>query len=151
MLFIADQLKRSYKGEAWHGPCVEESLAGVTWQQAFDRPIAGAHSIAELVVHLAVWVEQPLLALNGKPWPNDIPVDLDWPEAHRASAANWEASLTRLRAAEESIIALVRNLTPEQLEVKVTGKPFTTYFMLNGVVQHNIYHAGQIMLLRKLL
>ncbi len=75
MLFIADQLKR---------PCLDQSLAGGTWQQSFECPIADANSIAELAVHR---------------WPN-IAVVLNGPEAHRASALNWEASLTRFGEAQ---------------------------------------------------
>jgi hypothetical protein len=49
---IADQLKRSLEGEAWHGPALRELLSGVTAKQAAARPLAGAHSIWEIVLHI---------------------------------------------------------------------------------------------------
>ena len=52
---ILDQLKRAYEGDAWHGPSVKEVLAGVTAEQAHARPPGNAHTIYELVPHIAVW------------------------------------------------------------------------------------------------
>ena len=62
---ILDQLKRAYEGDAWHGPSVREALAGVTAQQAHARPLTNAHSIWELVHHIAVWENVGRRRLEG--------------------------------------------------------------------------------------
>jgi uncharacterized damage-inducible protein DinB len=146
---ILDQIHRAYEGPAWHGPALREVLDGVTWQTAAQRPIPGAHTIWELVLHLTVWMSVPTRRLAGAEIPT-LPPDQDWPAPPAPSEAAWTEALDRLAQAQHNLEAEVRNLPDERLREKVLGDvPYSIYTMLHGVVQHNLYHAGQIALLKK--
>ena len=146
---IVDQLHRAYAGPAWHGPSLRENLAGVTWQTAARRPIPGAHTIWELVLHIAVWMSVATRRLEGADIPT-LPPDQDWPAAPEPSESGWQAALDHLAAAQNGLEAAVRPLTDERLREKVLGDvPYSIYTLLHGVAQHNLYHAGQIALLKK--
>jgi uncharacterized damage-inducible protein DinB len=146
---ILDQLHRAYEGPAWHGPALREVLAGVTWQTAVQRPIPGAHTVWELVLHLTVWIAVPTQRIAGAEMPT-LPPDQDWPAAPAPSEAGWQQALDQLAQAQRNLESEVRQLTDDRLREKVLGDvPYSIYTMLHGVVQHNLYHAGQIALLKK--
>ena len=140
---ILDQLHRAYEGPA------REVLAGVTSQTAAQRPIPGAHTIWELVLHLTVWMSVPTRRIAGAEIPT-LPPDQDWPAAPEPSESGWQQALDRLAEAHCNLESEVRKLTDDRLREKVLGEvPYSIYTMLHGVVQHNLYHAGQIALLKK--
>jgi len=146
---ILDQLHRAYEGPAWHGPALREVLAGVTWQTAALRPIPGAHTIWELVLHLTVWISVPTRRLEGAEIPT-LPADEDWPAPPAPSESAWREALDRLADRQRDLESAVRDLPDDRLREKVLGDiPYSIYTMLHGVVQHNLYHAGQIALLKK--
>jgi uncharacterized damage-inducible protein DinB len=147
---IADQLRRAFDGEAWHGEALFEILEGVTAAQAAARPIQNAHSIWELVLHIAAWDGAVLRRLGG------AEVELsdaeNFPVVTDTSDAAWRAALALARHAHHDLIAAVSLLPESRLEEMVPGKEahHNFYYMLHGVVQHELYHAGQIALLKKL-
>lgn len=145
---IADLLERAFRGGAWHGPAVAEALAGLDAATAAARPLAGAHSIWEIVHHLAVWNEVPRRRLDGERLQN-LPPERDFPPVTDLSAGAWQASLAALQDAHAALHARVLELADGQLDDPVVGSDPTVRGMLLGVLQHNAYHAGQIVLLRK--
>jgi uncharacterized damage-inducible protein DinB len=145
---LADQLERTFRGGAWHGPAVAETLDGVDETTAAARPLAGGHSIWEIVHHLTVWNEVPRRRLDGERLV-DLPAERDWPPVADFSAAAWRQALAALEEAHAALHSRVRELTDGQLEDPVAGSDPTVGGMLLGILQHNAYHAGQIALLRK--
>jgi uncharacterized damage-inducible protein DinB len=146
---ILDQLHRAYEGPAWHGPALRENLAGITHQTAALRPIPGAHTIWELVLHLTVWISVPTSRIAGAEIPTLTP-DQDWPAPPASTESAWSEALHQLALAQYALESEVRKLTDDRLRDKVLGEvPYSIYTMLHGVVQHNLYHAGQIALLKK--
>ena len=148
---IADQLRRAFDGEAWHGDSLFEILEGVTAARAAARPIAGAHTIWELVLHVAAWDGAVLQRLGG------LAVELsdaeNFPPVRDTSEGAWRAALARVRRGHEELVAAVASLPDSRLDDMVPGKEgtyYTFYYMLHGVVQHELYHAGQIALLKKM-
>jgi len=148
---IADLLERGFRGGAWHGPALAEALAGLDAATAAARPLAGAHSIWEIVHHLAAWNEVPRRRLDGERLQN-LPPERDWPpvtDPSTLSTAAWQAALAALQDAHAALHARVLELADGQLDDPVVGSDPTVRGMLFGVLQHNAYHAGQIVLLRK--
>lgn len=146
---IADQLQRSYSGEAWHGPSLEELLAGITAEQALRRPVAGAHSIWELVMHVGVWMSVARRRLAGEvvqPTPEQ-----DWPPIDGGSPAAWRQTLSALEGEHKQLRAAICAFAESSLDDQTPGKKHSQAFLLHGVIQHNLYHAGQIALLKKAL
>ena len=141
---ILDQLNRAYGGQAWHGPALRELLEDVTEDEAMAHPIADVHSTIEIVAHLRATMDMVSTRLAGNP--KELTTEEDWSDVTRTS---WPAALEELDHAESRVCDAVARLTPEDLDKIVVGKDYTTYVMVHGVVQHNLYHGGQIAMLKK--
>jgi len=145
---IADQLRRSFDGDAWHGDSVLEILQGVDAKTAAAHPIAGAHSIWELVLHVAAWDGAVLRRLHS-----NVPVELNdaenFPAVTDASEAAWQRAVTHTKQVHEELVAAVSAFPESRLTQTIPGKDYDFTNMLLGVVQHELYHAGQIALLQK--
>jgi len=148
---ILDQLKRAYEGNAWHGPSVRETLAGVTASQAHARPLANAHSIWELVQHIAVWEGAGRRRLEGDRAAIDISSPDDWPPADDTSEAAWEQAKAALDRGHEALREAILRVDEARLDEPILEGMSTVYVTLHGVIQHGLYHAGQIAMLKKAL
>jgi len=145
---IKNQLKRAFEGTAWHGPSVSEILEGVTHEQAAAHPIAGAHSIWELVLHIQTW--ERIGRRRIQEWvPIEVSDQEDWPPVPEPTEHAWKNALNALRLNHETLREIVGRLDETQLSAIVPGTEYTVYFLLHGVIQHDLYHAGQIALLKK--
>jgi uncharacterized damage-inducible protein DinB len=142
---LIDQLNRAWGGEAWHGPPLRPLLDGISEEQSAARPLAGAHTIGEIVMHLAIWIDVVTRRLHGEAFEPASAAE-DWPPCRRLSAA-----IEQLEAAHSRLLDTLVRMSPEALDEAVPGKPYTAYVMLEGIIQHNLYHAGQIALLKKSL
>lgn len=147
---INEQLRRAFEGQAWHGPAVREVLEGITSEKAARRLLAGAHSAWEIVLHMSAWQSivrrrlesaQPILA---KP-------EEDWRAVGDTSEAAWRKTLGELKQTYRQLRVAIARLPEKRLNDVVPGKQHSVYDELHGVVQHNLYHAGQIALLKKAL
>lgn len=145
---INSQLKRAYQGEAWHGPCLRELLDGVTAEQAAARPIAGAHSIWELVNHIIAWEQISKRRLEGDAMKN-LPDEVNFPPVNDTSESAWQRTLEQLAASNQALRDAVKQIDDNRLDDLVPEAGYSNYFMLHGVIQHDLYHAGQIALLKK--
>ena len=145
---IVEELKLSFDGEAWHGPALMEILDGVDAKTAAGRPIPDAHSIWELVLHVAAW-EQAIRTRIVERRALQLSDEQNFPRATDVSEAAWRQALETLRRGHEQLIETVSGMTESQLSEQVPGKPYDTRFMLMGAAQHAAYHGGQIALLKK--
>ena len=141
---LLDQLNRAYGGEAWHGPALRQLLEDVTEEEARDHPVAGAHSILEIVTHVRATMDMVSERLAGNR--RELTTEEDWSDVTRTS---WAAALEELDNAESRVSDAVARLTPDHLDRLVTGKTYSVYVMVHGLIQHNLYHAGQIAMLKK--
>jgi uncharacterized damage-inducible protein DinB len=148
---IADQLRRAFDGEAWHGDSLFEILNGVSAKQAAARPVATGHSIWELVLHIAAWDGAVLRRFGGGAV--ELSDAENFPRVTDESEAAWRKALAEVRRVHEELIDAVAKLPDSRLDEMVPGKEgahYNFYYMLHGVVQHELYHAGQIALLKKM-
>ena len=145
---INSLLKRAFQGPAWHGPSLRELLEGVTAEQAAARPIVGAHSIWELVNHIIAWEQIAKRRLEGDP-ANDVPDEVNFPPVADAGEQAWQTTLESLAASNQSLRDSIKQIDDAKLEEMAAGQSYSNYAMLHGVIQHDLYHAGQIALLKK--
>jgi uncharacterized damage-inducible protein DinB len=146
---ILDQYDRAIQGDAWHGDPVWTILAGITPEQAATAASANAHTIWELVSHMTFWeteVYRRLKHLSPR-----SPEGLNFPALPDVTAENWNRTLQELRQSNQDFRAAVSQLEDSQLDNPLPGRDKPTYVELHGVIQHNLYHAGQIALLRRIL
>ena len=145
---LEEQLRRALEGEAWHGPSVLELLAGVSAAQAASHPIHGAYSIWELVLHLSTDYELILRRLAGDG--RQLTAAEEWPACPAPTEENWQLTVQELKDLNKKLREAVRDFPVERLDDPlVSGVPFTAYSQFIGVTQHNLYHAGQIALLKR--
>jgi len=146
--FLADQLRRAQVGEAWHGPSLRETLAGVRAEMAAARPIRGAHTIWELVLHVSAWLRAVGRRLAGESL--ELAGAEDWPPVEDTSESAWQKALATLDHETSALQEAIARLPEGSLRKGVSGCNYSVRFMLEGVVQHHLYHAGQIALLKKI-
>jgi len=145
---IEDQLGRAFEGHAWHGPAVRELLANVTAAKAVARPLSDAHNIREIVLHIATWEEVVRRRFQGEAVA-DLPPEQDWPLVQDISEAAWRKVIDDLERGHRSLREAIARSGEMQLAEMVPGKEHSVYHMLHGVIQHDLYHAGQIAVLKK--
>ncbi len=144
---IADQLYRGVEGDAWHGPPVRALLADVTAEVAAARPIAGSHSIWELVLHMTAWSDIARRRLAGEVV--EVTPAEDWPAVGVVSAGAWGDAVAAVERSHGELRRAALALGDAHLDDRTPGKPHTLYVLLHGIVQHTLYHAGQIALLKR--
>ena len=135
----------------WHGPSVLEAIGALTADQASATPMIGHHSVWALVLHIAVWAEVPLLRLDGQALKDLLPEEDFPPVPPTSTSAEWDAAKRRVETAYVTLADTVATLTPARLDELVVDQQYSTATMLHGVVEHGVYHAGQIMMLRRAL
>ena len=145
---IADQLRRTLEGDAWHGPAVLELLRDVSAAQASARPIRGAHTIWELVLHLAGAYRLVLRRVRGDGSP--LSTEEDWPQVPPPTEERWRDAVEALRSLNEEARRAVAAFPAERLDEPLVPTPtYTAWVQFVGLTQHDLYHAGQIALLKR--
>ena len=146
---IADQLRRAFEGSAWHGPALLELLEDVDARAAAAKPLPNVHSIWELVLHVAVWDDAALRRLDGDKWQ---PTGLaNFPPLEKPTETAWRKALAQTKRTHDTLVKTVAALPESRLADRVPGKRYDFYHMLHGIAQHELYHAGQIAILKKAL
>jgi uncharacterized damage-inducible protein DinB len=144
---IQEQLKRAFAGKAWHGPSVLELLADVDATRAAAHPIPGAHSIWELVLHIAAWNKAAVRRLSGDR--AQLEDEENFPPVADTSDKAWQQTIENLKRAHRELHYAIESLEESRLDQPIIAGMSTVYGTLHGVIQHNLYHAGQIALLKK--
>jgi len=145
---LGSSLERTVTGPMWHGSALAEVLEGVTAERAAARPIPGAHTIWEIVLHIIAWAEIARARLRGESTGDPTP-EQDWPPVTATDAAAWQRTLERLGACHRELAADVRGLDEARLDQKVANLDYSADVLLHGIVEHGTYHGGQIALLKK--
>jgi len=144
---IADQLRRAFDGSAWHGPALLQLLKNVNAATAAAKPLRNVHSIWELVLHIAAWDAAVLRRLGGAK--ARLSAAQNFPRVPRPTEAAWRDAIAQTNRAHGALVKAVAALPDSRLRDRVPGKSYDFYHMLNGVAQHELYHAGQIAILKK--
>jgi uncharacterized damage-inducible protein DinB len=144
---IADQLQRAFQGEAWHGPSVVDLLADVTAKRALAKPVKGVHSIWEVVLHITAWEKTVQRRTKGETV--EPSAEQDWPLIADDSPEAWNETMALLEKTHEELLQQVNHFPASKLEEPVSGQNYTFYFMFHGIIQHTLYHGGQIAVLKK--
>jgi len=149
---LLDQMDRVFRAEAWHGASLLQLLAPVTAATAVRRPLPSRHSIWELTTHITAWIDIARERLAGE-WV-DVTHEMDWPAVPQEPAdavsgleRAWRETVGGLERAWIALETNVRTLDDRSLRRRVKGCPYTAYILVHGVIQHLVYHAGQIALL----
>ncbi len=146
---IKGLMNAGFHGGAWHGPSVLESLKNLTPKEAsFKAP--GIHTIAELIYHITSWRIFTLKRLQGD---SEYQIDTDkknFGPTDKVDQFELETLLMELSLSHDELLKEMDNQKDGMLDTIVPGSEYTYYTLLHGIIQHDIYHTGQIILLKKL-
>jgi uncharacterized damage-inducible protein DinB len=142
-----DQMNRAFAGETWHGPAVMEILQDITANQAAAHPFNSAHSIWEVVLHIAAWQRAVRRRLSGDR--AQLSDTEDWPPTSEMDEQAWTQTKEALRQSHARLCEAVSQLDESRLDQPIIEGMSTVYATLHGIVQHTLYHAGQIAILKK--
>lgn len=145
---IADQLRRAFEGPAWHGPALLELLQDVDAATAAAKPLPKVHSIWELLLHIAAWDGAACRRLGGKK--AQLKGAANFPGVPKPTEAAWRMAIAEAKRTHDLLVKTVASLPESRLRERVPGKRYDFYHMLHGVAQHELYHAGQIAILKKI-
>jgi uncharacterized damage-inducible protein DinB len=146
---IISSLQATFKGDPWHGSSVMSILTHITAEQAQARPSIQIHSIWELVLHMIAWRRFTWQKLSGNRDYDISTPEQDWPPVNRTDEPAWQQTLDDLRQSQHMLLEKIMELEDEFLDTVVPGRAYTFYVLLQGIIQHDVYHSGQIILLKK--
>ena len=147
---LADQIRRAFEGEAWHGDSVLELLRDVNTRTAAAKPIPNAHSIWELLLHIAAWDGTVIRRAGGRTV--NLSDAENFPRVEDTSETAWKKTVESVKKTHDELVKTVAAFPAARLSEQVPGKSqsyYNFYYMFSGIVQHELYHAGQIALLKK--
>ncbi len=144
--FLVDQLRTTFNGDSWHGPNLVKTMEGIDLFDAGTRYLEDRHSIWELANHITYWIEEVYKSVKGVTSLNHE--GNDWPEMG-ATEDEWARVSSRLEEAVNMLAHELVSWTDEGLAETVPGSNFTFKQMVHGLIQHNLYHAGQINVMKK--
>lgn len=151
ILLLAEQIKDAYQGQPWFGRSVKEILGETDESIVFEKP-NGQHSILELLWHMITWKEFTISSLRKD---NRLPTQYfeenDWRRLDHSDKSLWEKGLQRFAEVHNELIEIIQQQTDDLLLQKVSGKEYDFRKLLYGIVDHDIYHLGQIAYIKKML
>ena len=146
---IATHFRTFYTGGNWTDVNLKDSLEGVTWQQA-TTSIFNCNTIAVLIYHMNYYVRLQTKVLQGQPLDGNDKYAFDAPPVQ--SAEDWEQLKNSVYTDAENFANLIEQLPEEKLDEIFHSEKYGNYYRnLQGIVEHNHYHLGQIVLLKKII
>jgi len=148
------ELEKVLSGQPWYGPSIYEILGRITFDSAYEKPSHAAHNVAEILLHMLSWTEEVMDRLNGMS--AGTPSSGDWPPPGAPDEQKWQLWIEDLKLANVNLMRTIRDLPEEQwtelIDDKRGDEPVTTHEeLVYGFIQHQIYHAGQIAILVKIV
>lgn len=146
-------LSEIFEGEPWYGESVMRKLENVPYVIGYKTCIPESHSAAQIVGHLIAWKNYAVEKLKyNKAYNIEIDSDQDWPNIEVHSQEEWEALKRKLVSTQGKIYELLNEKEDDSfLKEKVSGRSYNMEYLLNGLIQHDIYHIGQIGLIESQL
>jgi hypothetical protein len=142
----------SYNRAAWHGPNLRGSIRGVTAREAALRLKAGRHNIWEIVVHAAYWKYAVRRRLSGeKRGSFSLPGSNWFSRPIERTEKAWRADVALLDKEHHLLREAVSSFRPENLDRRAPGSKSSARRLIAGIALHDVYHAGQIQLIKKLV
>ena len=151
---LSQDLEKILYGDPWYGSSVYSIIDQVSFEAAFEKPPGSVHNIAGIVLHIISWTEEVMDRMNGMT--AGVPTSGDWPETGKPNEQKWQNYVDDLKLVNVNLIGIIQNFPDEQwgepIDDQRGDRPVVTYeALINGLIQHHIYHAGQIALLNRII
>jgi hypothetical protein len=146
---IADQLRRALGGDAWHGPSLKELLDGVSAEQASLRPLPTGHTIWEIALHIEVYLAAGARVAAGGVMPVIFQTPDDWRSVADPGVGAWGTAVETLFESGQRAADAIERFPDARLGDVVPGRDYDFYYLFHGLVQHSLFHGGQIAMLKR--
>jgi hypothetical protein len=147
---LLDIIDQSFDRQSWHGPNLRGSIRGLTHTQALWRPHPDRHNIWEQVLHAAYWKYTVRRRILGEKRGSFPLKGSNWFAPAETMASAWRRDVQLLVDTHQTLRDAIAGVTPDRLHKRLPGAKVTYYFLISGVAAHDVYHAGQIQLLKRL-
>jgi uncharacterized damage-inducible protein DinB len=144
---IFETLRDIYSGDPWHGPNIKSVAESIQENRLYDR-ISSGHSLIEILNHVIAWRNFVIRRLKGEPENGRIEID-NWKVIQQDDKPELKMIIKKLDESQEELLRLLESIKDSDLSGIVEGKTYTLRKMLNGLIHHDLYHLGQISLLKK--
>lgn len=139
---IIKSLEDTYDGDAWHGPSIKKVLSGIPAEKANSK-IGNAHSIIALVLHMATWRSFVVHKLQG-----DKDFDIN-DETNFPKGKGWDNAIAELERSQEQLLTAIATFDIQNLHDLVPHRKYSFHKLLHGIIHHDLYHLGQIVMITK--
>ncbi len=144
---ILKHYDRVLSGDAWHGDPIWQILEGIPAQNAATRPPSGGHTIWEIVAHMSFWEGVVTKRVRGER--AGLVEEMNFPAMPAITEENWRRTLDDFQTSNAAFREALQQLDPAKLEQPSAAGKRTYYEEAHGIIEHHVYHAGQIALLKK--
>ncbi|HEY0678016.1 MAG TPA: DinB family protein [Chitinophagaceae bacterium] len=145
-------LNDNYNGKPWHGRSIRSLLGEVTPEIGLKKPNPASHSIAELIYHMANWRDFTITRIKPEEGKDSKYFDVnDWRTLDLTSFQTWELGLQLLEESQRRLISILNETDDSILSQPVGERKYNFHYLLSGLLQHDVYHTGQIAYAMKLL
>ena len=153
---LSRELQTVLSGDPWYGNNVYSIIEQVTFEAAFEKPPGAAHTIAGIVLHMLSWTEEVLDRLNGMT--AGVPTSGDWPDTGAPEEQKWQNYVSDLKLVNVNLQRVIEDFPEEKWNEPVPderngelGSCVNFEELVNGLIQHHVYHSGQIAILNRMI
>jgi len=150
LLWFAAQFEALYNGRPWYGTPLLELVKPVTPAKAFWQPKKNAHSIAQLISHIIYWRQPLIKRLSGDlDYTPSVQSEDNWKINEQLRKKGWKSLLQSLEESQHLLVTLLTNHKDSLLKKKYSDN-LTYQELINGILQHDLYHTGQVAYLKNI-
>ncbi|HEY4196292.1 MAG TPA: DinB family protein [Mucilaginibacter sp.] len=153
---LQHELQKVLSGDPWYGNPVYQIIEQVSFEAAYEKPEHTAHNIAEIVLHMIAWTEEVMDRMNGLT--AGVPSSGDWPPIGTPDEQKWQNYVNDLKLVNVNLLGLIGNFPEEKWSELINdkrdrelGSGVTYEELVNGLIQHHIFHSGQIAILNRII
>ena len=145
---VSFQFSNAFNGTPFYGDSIWKSIESIPYEKA-NNAFNGGHSIAQILSHMLVWRDFAIRKIKGDTaYDVEIGSEVDWPKVNIQSEAEWKELKDRFQQSQTHILELLKEKDDNWLKEKLPGKPYSYNAMIKGTIQHDIYHTGQVNVLK---
>lgn len=142
---LTNLLEQTFDGNPWFGDSIMAKLASIKAELANQIPPNGSKSVAMLVKHIINWRFFAIEKLSGNDQFNiEMNSKEDWSAVLIHSEEDWETLLQELKHTQKELLSLIGSLSDQDLNRQVPGREYDFQYLVEGIIQHDVYHLGQI-------
>ena len=150
IILLRKKIEEVYSGDPWYGEPFKSILNGIDPGIALKKEKKGTHNIAEILAHIIGWREFLLTRLTGNDFKIEQEETFNWKRIDNNEKTAWKSLLIALEETQNKILNILEKSDDNLLDMPVHEKNYKMEYLIEGIIQHDIYHFGQISLLKKL-